>query len=79
MCILPLLLLIFLDNVKDESVNSRNFSVKNLLTDIKQTVIEFGKGSMQPKVGLVFPLLITAGIGIAYIPGTYSRVSMSLL
>ncbi|XP_065906596.1 protein unc-93 homolog A-like isoform X2 [Dysidea avara] len=74
MCILSLFLLIFLDNVKDETVNCKKISVKNLVTNIKETVIDFGKGCMQLRIGLVLPLLIAAGIEIAYFPGTFSRV-----
>jgi len=79
MCVLSLLLLVFFDNVKDETVSEKKSNVKNLLTDIKETVIEFGNGFMQPKVGLVIPLPIAAGISITYFPGTFSRVSMTLI
>ncbi|XP_065908966.1 protein unc-93 homolog A-like [Dysidea avara] len=76
MCILSLFLLIFLDNVKDETVNCKKFALKNLLTNITETVIEFGKGCMQLRIGLVLPIPIAAGIEIAYFPGTFSRVSV---
>ena len=74
MCISSLILLIFLDNVKDETVNGKKFSVVNFLMDIKENVVEFDHGIKQPRICLVLPLLLAAGIGIAYFPGTFSRV-----
>jgi len=75
MCILSLILLIFLDNVKDESVNGKKISLINLLMDLKENVMEFGQGIKQPRICLAIPLLLAAGNGSAYFIGTFSRVS----
>ena len=71
MCILSLFLLIFLDNVKDETVNCKKFSVKYLLRDVKDTIHVFGETSHQSNIGLVIPISIATGIGITYVQGTY--------
>ena len=78
MCVLSLLLLIFLDNVKDESVNSEKLSIKSFFLDVKETICGFGKASYQMNIGLVIPITLAAGIGIAYIQGTFSRVRISM-
>jgi len=78
MCILALILLIFLDDVKDETVNDKKFGVKNLLRNVKETIHEFGKASCQLNIGLVIPITLAAGIGIGYIQGTFSRVSIAV-
>jgi len=74
MCILSLILLIFLDDVKDESVNNKKISLKNLFINVKDTIQDFFKASCQINIGLAIPITIAAGIGIAYIQGTFSRV-----
>ena len=64
----------FLDTLKEEK--TKRFRMLNLLTDAKDSLIETGKAWCHPNIGLATPLLIAGGIGIAFFPGTFSRVSI---
>ena len=62
----------FLDSLKEEKIEP--FKLLSLLTNIKNSLIDTGKAWCH-STGLVTPLLIAGGIGIAFFPGTFSRVS----
>ena len=68
-----ILSIFFLDGLKEEKIE--RFRILNLLTNVKNSLIETGKAWCHPNIGLVTPLLIAGGIGIAFFPGTFSRVS----
>ena len=73
-CLVALILSVFfLDNLREETI--RKFSIQKLVMDIKESTIEVGRTALQPNIGLVIPLVVTCGIGIAIFPGTFSRVS----
>ena len=75
MSIVSLILSVFfLDTLKEEK--TKRFRMLNLLTDAKNSLIETGKAWCHPNIGLATPLLIAGGIGIAFFPGTFSRVSI---
>ena len=63
----------FLDAPKEEKIEP--FKVLNLLTNTKDSLIECIKALCRPNIGLVLPLMIACGIGIAFPPGIFSRVS----
>ena len=68
-----ILSIFFLDTLREEKIE--RFRILNLLTIVKNSLIETGKVWFHPNIGLVTPLLIAGGIGIAFFPGTFSRVS----
>ena len=69
-----ILSIFFLDSLKEEKTEP--FKLLSLLTNIKNSLIETGKAWCHP-TGLVTPLLIAGGIGMAFFPGTFSRVSIT--
>ena len=75
MCVTALILSVFfLDNLREEEVIK--FSIKSLILEVKENIIESGKAVLQPNIGLAMPWIITCGIGISVFPGTFSRVSV---
>ena len=64
----------FLDTPKEEKIEP--FKVLNLLTNTKDCLIEHVKALWRPNIGLVTPIMIAGGIGIAFPPGIFSRVSI---
>ena len=69
-----LLSLFFLDAPKEEKIE--RFKVTNLLTDTRNGLIEYVKALCRTNIGLVCPIMIAGGIGIAFLPGVFARVSM---
>ena len=69
-----ILSLFFLDAPKEEKIE--RFKVMNLLTNTKDSLIEYVKALCRPNIGLVTPIMIAGGIGIAFLPGIFARVSM---
>ena len=63
----------FLDAPKEEKIEP--FKVLNLLTNTKDSLIEYMKALCRPNIGLVIPIMIAGGIAIVFPPGTFSRVS----
>ena len=67
-----ILSIFFLDTLREEKIE--RFRLLNLLTNVKNSLTETGKAWCHPNIVLVTPLLIAGGIGIAFFPGTFSRV-----
>ena len=65
----------FLDAPKEEKIEP--FKVLNLVTNTKDSLIEYVKALCRPNIGLATPIMIAGGIGIAFLPGIFSRVSMN--
>ena len=72
-----ILSIFFLDSLKEEK--TERFRILNLLTNVKNSLAETGKAWFHPNIGLVTPLLIAGGIGIAFFQGTFSRVSCYIM
>ena len=73
MSIVSLILSVFfLDALKEEKIGQ--FKIKDLLTNIKNSLIDFKKALFHLNIAFVIPLLIADGIGIGFFPGTFSRV-----
>ena len=68
-----ILSIFFLDNLKEEKIEP--FRLLSLLTNVKNSLKKTGKAWCHPNIGLVSPLFIAGGIGIAFFEGTFSRVS----
>ena len=68
-----ILSIFFLDSLREEK--TERFRILSLLTNVKNSLTETGKAWCHPNIGLVTPLLVAGGIGIAFFPGTFSRVS----
>ena len=69
-----ILSIFFLDTLKEE--NTEHFRILSLLTNVKDSLIETGKAWCHPNIGLATPISSACGIGIAFFPGTFSRVSI---
>ena len=55
MCVTALILsVVFLDNLREEEVTK--FSIKKMLMEVKENIIESGKSVLQPNIGLSLPL-----------------------
>ena len=74
MCVISLILIVFfLDNLREETATK--FSLVKLVMDVKENIVQCGKILLQPNIGLVVPWIIACGISIAFLPGTFARVS----
>jgi len=74
MSVAGLVLSIFLlDALKEEKVE--RFKITSLLTNMKSSFMEYRKAWCQFNIALTTPLVISLGIGIAFFPGTFSRVN----
>ena len=62
----------FLDALKEEKIE--RFKITDLLTDIKESLINLMKAICSLNIVLVIPLLIANGINMGFFPGTFSRV-----
>ena len=75
MSIVSLILsMFFLDAPKEEKIE--RFKLMNLLTDTRDSLIEYVKALCRPNIALVTPIMIAGGIGIAFLPGVFARVSL---
>ena len=74
MCLIALILTVFfLDNMKEEMATK--FSLVKLLMDIKGGIVQCGKILSRPNISLVIPWIVACGISVAFLPGTFARVS----
>lgn len=74
MCVVVLILTVFfLDNLRDEITTK--FSLVKSVIDVKNNIVQCGKILSQPNIGFVVPWIIACGISVAFLPGTFARVS----
>ena len=72
MCVIALILSVFLDNLREETV--AKFTIVKLVTDVKKSIVECGKILLQPNIALAVPWIVGCGMSIAILPGTFARV-----
>ena len=69
-----ILSIFFLDTLKEEKTEP--FRITGLLINTKNCLLEYRKALCHPNISLATPLSIAVGVGIAFFPGTFSRVSL---